>query len=53
VRRVAAVLGVSFIVLDRGEAASRKSSTVAGECVLKSAISKSEGGRGVDDVLSY
>jgi hypothetical protein len=26
---------------------------VAGECVLKSAISKCEGGRGVDEVLSY
>jgi hypothetical protein len=53
VRRVAAALGVSFIVLERGEAASRKSSTVAGECILKSAISKSEGGRGPDEVLSY
>jgi hypothetical protein len=53
VRRVAAALGVPFIVLERGEAAGRRSSTVVGDCVLKSTVSKIEGGRGVDEVLSY
>jgi hypothetical protein len=53
VRRVATALGVPFIVLERGVVAGRRSSTVVGECILKSTISKSEGGRGVDEVLSY
>jgi hypothetical protein len=45
VRRVAAVLVVPFIGLERGVAAGRRSSTVAGECALKSAISKMKGTR--------
>jgi hypothetical protein len=45
--------GAFYSAREGGEAAGQRSSTVAGECVLKSAISKSEGGRGVDEVLSY
>jgi hypothetical protein len=45
--------GGAFYSAGAGEAAGRRSSTVAVECILKSAVSKSEGGRGVDEVLSY
>jgi hypothetical protein len=37
----------------RGEATGQRSSTVVGKFILMSAVSKSEGGRGVDEVLSY